>query len=478
MSDQQKYQDYVAYQNYVTGQGGAAAPTAPSAPEPSLLDKLKSLPKEAMDIKTAFDSRLMKAVSLGYIDPTKFPGGEVTAAAEKAHPLPALAGDISGNLVTGAGVGKLAGFLTKGKELGALARIARGTISSAAEAAARNPKEGETRVGNAIQAGTLASGLGAGFETIGKAGGIARYIGRKMSGLTAEEAGGYAADPAKAEELLKLQTTDEGSAALNKTLKDMIRGTKATGTKQPGALDKIKTYISGLRDQKMAAGRAGDLIEVEPNIFHGSEVEPRLQDMLTKESAYGKMTDPSRFTPEGKIKLTFDEVDELTRSASEAAKLKDAAAKVGQVSIKAGNADEGRLAATLKDAMETKNPKVAALNEALHDSLKHNSAIEQLGGNLGRLITPSTAPGSSSFRGLRNFIDKRGGTDLEGMSQGIAAARKLEAPTAEMEQLIPAARRIGGKIMIKGSSALRDAMQDPSLAPALTNILYGTDRRR
>jgi hypothetical protein len=247
--------------------------------------------------------------------------------------------------------------------------------------------------------------------------------------------------------------------------------------KVKGARGKIQDFISELRGKKVELGRGGKPIEVDPSVFNGSGVEGKFKDMLTKQSPYGRITDPARFTPEGKALLSFDEIDELTRDASKLAEPKSIASKVGQIEIVPGNPQEGKVAGYLRDSQEASNPQLMGVNEELFKTQKGLENIDNMGGNLGRLITPSTAPGSSSFRASRHLLDTVGGTNFERMSQSIAGARKLAPPTDGKEAFVDMARRLTGKKLINGSSALQEAMSDPTLTPALTSILYGTSNR-
>lgn len=183
--DYKDYQDYLEYQQYLKGfQRPPAVPTSPD--NDSLASKVGSGLKSLLEARNALGEGLVKGASLGYIDPSKpssldpLHSGQTIA---KASPTAFEAGNIAGSAVPGAAAGGAVGALTKAAGLApvagegvlpalakANARVWTNTAAGAAQGAAQNPEEGQTRTGNAQQGAKWAGILSPVAEAAGKVG--------------------------------------------------------------------------------------------------------------------------------------------------------------------------------------------------------------------------------------------------------------------------------------------------------------------
>lgn len=252
-----------------------------SAPKPGEGQDKGGLPDLLSNLK-GFASGALNEGSFNYIPKDVF---------QNESPTATNLGRVVGALATGAGIGKLA---SKAPILARLVtnpagRLAANATLSGGIGAARNPHEGETRSGNALNDMLFGTGLSVAGETLQAVPPLARFIGRTMSGLSPAEAEAFRQSPGSSELLFKAMDQG-GSDKISDMLQEMLKGSKQPGRQSIGLQGKIQSEVidPATRQKQLYLGGDADGVRVNTADIERASPEVRavFNDMVNKQMPF------------------------------------------------------------------------------------------------------------------------------------------------------------------------------------------------
>jgi hypothetical protein len=107
----------------------------------------------------------------------------------------------------------------------------------------------------------------------------------------------------------------------------------------------------------------------------------------------------------------------------------------------------------LRKALESVAPESAAINDQLEEAARMSGAANRtMSQNPSRFLGDSEAPGSVPMRSVRQWLDKHGGSGLEGMAKALSAGTEMNAPVDGLLRNLIA--KPTGKALLRNSSRL------------------------
>jgi hypothetical protein len=132
---------------------------------------------------------------------------------------------------------------------------------------------------------------------------------------------------------------------------------------------------------------------------------------------------------------------------------------------------EAAAASKARKALESIAPETVPLNDILEESARYSThAKEALKNNPAAILTDSDSLGSVPKRSMRQFLDKHGGSDLEGMANALAAGDAMTDPNRITGIKDRIGRAIGGSLMRQSGAPKSSPADYNSLAAILAAI--------
>lgn len=433
----------------------AAGPGA--APQPNGNDQ--GGPPNFLDVLKGFSSGALNEASLNYIPKDVFKNESPTAT---------NLGRVIGGLLSGAGVGKaaskipgLAKLMYSGNAAKqAAARVAANAGLSGAIGAARNPHEGETRGGNALNDAMFGTGLSVTGETLQTIPPLARFLGRTMSGLSRAEADAFRASPGSAE-LLFRGMDEGGSDKISDGLSRMFRGSKETG--ETGLQSILQSKVIDPAKAAKAAELQGVVGNLELDSSQAMGLSPEVQGLLPTMNIQNPR----------KIVLSPDQASKVQTAAAKSAYDRARAARVNPIAYPHDPMKDVDLALAndLRSKMEVAAPGIKPYNRTMENAINYKDKVDDLGNDLTTLIR---SDGNQDL--IRSYYDRNTGSSLNQMANQYEAGKKLYGNRQASLMNIPSLLAAVG-----GQPVSRALIRTPKLPPGVTGlsalqaILRGTE---
>ena len=173
-----------------------------------------------------------------------------------------------------------------------------------------------------------------------------------------------------------------------------------------------------------------------------------------------------------RVQMTGAQALAAKRAAQEAAQFKY---NQNPEVYSAANDAEAIAGSNLRKAMENVAPDTVGINDQLEHATRMSGAAQRVAAkNPANILTDMETNAAVPMRTTREWLDAKGGTNLQQMAKSLGAGKEINKPLDNM--LYDMITRPVGKGVLRMSSKLPTKGMDPELAEALSQLAQGKGR--